>query len=347
MSELVVVTGITGYIAQHCALQLLEAGYRVRGTARSADKQQSVITALKRHLSPQAQAELAQLEVRPADLSHDAGWGEAMEGAQYLLHVASPFPNAVPKDENELITPARQGVMRALSAAARAGVKHTVLTSSVASIAYGVPHNGRIFSETDWSNVNGPNIGPYEKSKTLAERLAWDFISANPSGMTLTAVNPGLVLGPLISSQTSTSHGAVKALMNRELLAIPNFHFTFVDVRDVAAAHVAAMTSPQAKGQRYLCAVGDYSLADVAQVLREHYTSRGYRIPKLQVPSWVARLAARFDDNAKLSINNLDDLTLIDNSKVLGLLGRPLITFEDMVRASADSMIGYGVIATK
>lgn len=250
MSELVLVTGATGFLGQHCILQLLAAGYEVRGTVRSLQREADVRTALRR-----GGADAAKLSLVEADLTADAGWAEAVRNCTYVLHVASPFPLVQPDDEDDLIRPAREGALRVLKAAAEAGVKRTVLTSSVAAVSAGHDKSGgRVFDESDWSDLEKPNVSAYEKSKTLAERAAWDFIATpDARGMELAVINPGAVLGPALSADTSSSLEIVRQLMSRALPACPHIGFPIVDVRDVASAHLAAMTRPDAAGKRFIC----------------------------------------------------------------------------------------------
>src|SRR5579863_6512695 len=286
MSDRVLVTGATGFIAQHCMLQLLEAGYDVRGTARSADRSAEVMAILSPHLGDTARSRLDTLEVVAADLTSDEGWQSAVEGCRFVLHVASPLPRGAVKDENELIVPARDGALRVLRAAHDAGVERVVLTSSLSAIVYGNDRS-RVFTEADWSNLDGKRIGAYDKSKTIAERAAWDFMKGieGSSPMELAVINPGLVLGPLLSQDWGTSGEMVKRILAHQVPAIPNISFATVDVRDVASAHVSAMINPDAAGQRFICTEANHSMMEIAQILKAHYGNRGFKIPTGRLPS--------------------------------------------------------------
>ena len=341
----VLVTGATGFIAQHCILQLLEAGYRVRGTARSADRRDQVAAVLAPHLTEAAGARMDRdFEVVAADLTSDDGWDEAVAGCRYILHVASPFPSSAPEDERDLIDPARDGVLRVLRAALGAGVERVVLTSSVAAVAYGQPHD-HVFTEADWTVVDDPRVGAYEKSKTIAERAAWDFMAAHPdAGTTLAVINPGLVLGPLLSGEWSTSGEAIKKILDRELPAIPDLNFAVVDVRDVAAAHVAAMTVPEAGGQRFICAVENRSMREMARVLDRHLGPRGFKVPTRNLPGVAMRVVALWDKTARLAVHGLGVRTDVDSTRIRSVLGWEPRGFEEMVEAMADSMVEYGVV---
>lgn len=339
----VLVTGSTGYIARHVVAQLLDAGYTVRGTARSA----SSLAALRSDLTPflEDASSIERFSLVAADLTQDAGWSEAADGCAYVHHVASPIPASPPKDPDELIVPARDGTVRVLRASLGAGVRRVVLTSSLAAVLYGVDRAGKVFTEADWSNPDDRRIGAYERSKTIAERAAWDFMSDEAGDrMELAAINPGLVLGPMIGSASSTSNEAVAKLMNREIPGCPDFTYSMVDVRDVAAAHVAAMTAPSAAGQRFICGLDSHSLRDVAAILAREYGPKGYRIPTMKLPNVAVRVVALFDQTAALALNDLSNPQRVDPSKVTTLLGRPLRGLEEMTLAMAGSLIAHGLV---
>lgn len=339
----VLVTGATGYVARHVIAQLLDAGYEVRGTARSVASLAPLREDLRAHLANPAAAE--RLSLVAADLTNDTGWLEAARGCTYVHHVASPIPAAPPKDPNDLIVPARDGTLRVLRASLEAGVRRVVLTSSLAAVLYGVDRRGKVFTEEDWSNPDDRRIGAYERSKTLAERAAWAFMADEAKGrMELATVNPGLVLGPMFGNASSTSNEAVAKLLNREFPACPDFSYAMVDVRDVAAAHLAAMLSPEAAGQRFICANDSRSLRDVAEVLAREYGPRGYKVPTGKLPNLAVRVVAIFDKVAALALNDLGSPQHVDPAKVTGLLGRPLRDLEEMVVAMADSLIHYGLV---
>ena len=270
--ETVLVTGASGFIALHCVVQLLQAGYQVRGTLRSASREAEVRETVARQVDAGER-----LSFTTADLTDDAGWADAVANCTYVLHVASPFPAAPPKDENELIVPAREGALRVLRAAANAGVKRVVLTSSIAAVAHGNDGLGNhTFDEDDWSNVDG-TLGAYEKSKTLAERAAWDFIASDDAkGMELAVINPGAVLGPVLNENLGTSAELVRRLLLRQLPACPRIGFSMVDVRDVASAHIAAMSVPEAAGKRFCCTESHAWIRDIALILDKHFADRGY-----------------------------------------------------------------------
>ena len=342
----VLVTGATGFIARHVVAQLLDAGYQVRGTARRASSLDQLRADLAPHLADPGSAE--RLTIAAADLTSDDGWAEAVAGCTYVHHVASPIPAAPPEDPNDLIVPARDGTLRVLRAALDAGVSRVVLTSSLAAVLYGVDRTGKVFTEADWSNPDDRRIGAYEQSKTIAERAAWAFMEQDAGGrMELTTVNPGLVLGPMYGDAMSTSHEAVKKLMDRDFPACPDLTYAMVDARDVAATHVAAMTAADAPGHRHLCAIDSHSLRDVAAILAREHNPKGYRVPTGKLPGWALRLTAKFDKTAALAVNDLGNPQRVDNTLVRNLLGRPMIDLDTMVLSAAASLEQYGHVAPK
>ncbi|MFM8972658.1 MAG: SDR family oxidoreductase [Actinomycetota bacterium] len=346
MTDTVLGTGATGFIAQHCILQLLDQGYRVRGTARGEGRTEEVATVLRPHLGPVGRERLADgFEVANADLTVDAGWADAVAGCRFVLHVASPLPRTPPRHENDVIVPARDGVLRVLRAAEQSGVERVVLTSSVAAVMYGRDRD-HTFTEDDWSDLDDRRIGAYEKSKTLAERAAWDFMAGlgDDAPMSLAVINPGLVLGPLLSEDWGTSGEAVKKLIDRDFPAIPNINFACVDVRDVATAHLAAMVTPEAGGERFLCGIENPSLREVAAILDEHLRPRGFKVPTGNLPDFMIRIVSIWDKTARLALNDLAVHQDLDNSKIRRVLGWEPRGLREMVTSMADSMIEYGVV---
>jgi len=339
----VLVTGATGYIARHLIAQLLDQGYTVRGTARSL----SSLAPLRSDLTPflQDPTSIDRLSLVASDLTQTSGWAEAAAGCAYVHHVASPIPSAPPKDRDELIIPARDGTLRVLRASLDSDVRRVVLTSSLAAVLYGVDRTGKVFTEADWSNPDDPRIGAYEQSKTIAEQAAWAFMAERSRGrMELATINPGLVLGPMFGHASSTSNEAVAKLMNRDFPACPDFTYSMVDVRDVASAHIAAMTAPSAAGQRFICGLESRSLRDVAVILAQEYGPKGYRIPTGKLPNVVVRIVAKFDKTAALALNDLSNPQRVNPAKVIALLGRPLRDLKEMTLAMAQSLVAYGLV---
>jgi nucleoside-diphosphate-sugar epimerase len=280
----VLVTGGSGFIGSRCILQLLAAGHQVRTTVRSLKREGDVRAMLKEGGAEPGD----RVSFVAADLESDAGWPEAVAGCEYVLHVASPFPQSIPSDENELIVPAREGALRVLRASRDAGITRVVLTSSFAAIGYGHGPQQAPFDETSWTNLDGDDVRPYVKSKTLAERAAWDFIAREGGGLELAVINPVGVFGPVLGPDYSTSILLVQRLMDGAMPGTPRLYFGVVDVRDVADLHIRAMTHRAARGERFLAVAGDFvSMRDMARILRARMGASATRVPTWQLPDWV------------------------------------------------------------
>ena len=332
----VLVTGASGFIAIHCIVQLLEQGHHVRGTLRSMSHADELRSTIAKFVQADERLEFVQV-----DLLEDAGWAEAVRGCDYVLHVASPFPLDQPKDENDLIQPAKEGTLRVLQAAAESGVRRVVLTSSNAAVAAGHPRSKTHFDESDWSLTDSPTIDPYSKSKTLAERAAWKFIKNLPQeqALELVAINPGLVLGPLPDPHQRTSGEMVYQLMSGKLPGLAHLQFSCVDVRDVASAHLAAMTTPEAAGQRFICIAQQFWFKEAAEILKRHFEPRGYKITTTVLPSWLVYLAAIFIKPARLTLRSLDQEIFSDTSRIRKTLNWKPRGLEEMLVSMAESMI--------
>ncbi len=334
--KLIAVTGIGGFLGRHVAAQLLQAGYEVRGTLRSLKNAKSIEAAIRSAEGVSG----GKLSFAVADLLSDEGWDAAFSGVTDVIHTASPFPSSVPKDENDLILPAREGTLRVLRAAKDAGVRRVVLTSSIAAISYGP---GRApFTETDWTDVKGALATPYYKSKTLAERAAWTFAAENR--LELSVINPGMILGPILGTETGTSVGLVQSLMKGRYPAMPDFSVPVADVRDVAEAHVLAMTIPQAAGERFIIAGEALSIKDIVKVLKRDFPAYGKKLPTFVLPNWLAGFASRFDPGLKLIAAELGRDARISNEKARRLLGWKPRSEEEAIRASAESLIAAGLV---
>ena len=288
---LVLVTGGSGYIAGYCVAQLLNDGWSVRTTLRSLAKAKAVRASID-NIAPKA----SEIEFVEADLNSDAGWGRAAVGAQYVLHVASPVPVTDPKDDDELIRPARDGTLRVLTAARDAGVKRVVMTSSISAIIFGRGVREKPFTEADWTDeTNRHDTSPYDRAKTIAERAAWAWLAAEGGGLELVTVNPSLVLGPVLGSDFSASIEAIRKLLDGSIPALPRFGFNVVDVRDIARLHVLAMTAPEAAGERFIGSGDFYWMSDVAKMLKRGLGDDAKKVPSIRVPDFVARVVALFD----------------------------------------------------
>jgi nucleoside-diphosphate-sugar epimerase len=337
----VLVTGGSGFIGAHCILQLLAAGHHVRTTVRSLKREADVRAMLRAGGAEPG----GRVSFFAADLESDLGWPEAVAGSEYLLHVASPFPPTVPKNEDELIVPAREGTLRVLRAARDAGVRRVVLTSSFAAIGYGQEPQDRPFDETNWTDPNGADVQPYAKSKTLAERAAWDFVAREGRGLELAVVNPVGVFGPLLGPDYSTSVILVQRLMDGAMPGCPKLYFGLVDVRDVADLHLRAMTQPAAKGERFLAIAGDFvSIVDIAKMLKSRMGAAARRVPTRQLPNWVVRLASLRDPAVKQILPELGKRRNATNEKARRVLGWAPRSNEDAIVATAESLLRLGLL---
>jgi len=337
----VLVTGGSGFIGSHAIIQLLAAGHQVRTTVRSMKREADVRALLKEGGTDAGD----RLTFAVADLEKDGGWPEAMAGCDYVLHVASPFPSNVPKHEDELIVPAREGTLRVLRAARDAGVKRVVLTSSFAAIGYGHPRQDTPFDEKTWTNVDKPGTTAYVKSKTLAERAAWDFIQKEGGSLELSVVNPTGVFGPVLGADYSTSTDLIRRMLDGQMPGCPKMRFGVVDVRDVVDLHIRAMTDPAAKGERFLCVAGDFlPVSGIAQALKDRMGAAAKRVTTRELPDFAVRFAALLDPTVKQIVPELGTNKNGTNEKARRVLGWNPRSSADALVATAESLIRLGLL---
>jgi len=337
----VLVTGGSGFIASHVILQLLAAGHTVRATVRDLKREPAVRALLKEGGTEPGE----RLRLYAAELMKDAGWAEAAQGCDYVLHVASPFPANVPKHEDELIVPAREGVLRVLRAARDAGVKRVVQTSSFAAVGYGLPDQAQPYDETNWTNLHGEGLTAYVKSKTIAERAAWDWLAREGGGLELAVVNPVAVFGPVLGRDFATSILLVQRLMDGSVPGCPRLWFGGVDVRDVADLHVRAMIDPAAKGERFLAVAGEFvSMLEMAQMLKRRLGPAAKRVPSRELPDWMVRLFALVKPEAKQIVPELGKRKNATSAKAQRVLGWKPRSLEDSLVASAESLMRLGLV---
>jgi dihydroflavonol-4-reductase len=333
----VLVSGGSGYIAGWCIVELLERGYRVRTTVRNPSREPEVREAVGSQTDSHEH-----LSVHQADLLNDEHWGHVTEGCDYVLHVASPLPESQPKDPNELIVPAREGTLRVLRAALDAGVERVVLTSSVAAIRGGNEGIGRPLSEADWSDLSA-DVTAYVQSKTLAERAAWELAEERGMRERVAAINPGVVIGPLLTEDRSVSLQAIERLLNG-MPAMPRLGFNFVDVRDVADLQMRAMTSPDAGGERFIAVTEFLWMAEVAEILRERLGEAASKVPSRIAPDLLVRAMSLFDGGIRSfrsSLGKRTDYDTANSRERLGWTPRPMA---DSIEESARSLIERGVV---
>ncbi len=336
----VLVTGGSGFIGSHTILQLLAQGHDVRTTVRNLNREGEVRALLK-----QGGVEPGdRLKFFAADLNDDAGWREAVDGCAFVHHVASPFPASIPKHEDDLIVPAREGALRVLRASRDAGVKRVVMTSSFAAIGYGQDIN-QVFDETNWTNLGGKGLTPYTKSKTIAERAAWDFVAKENGKIELAVVNPVGVFGPVLGPDYSTSILLVQRLMDGSMPGLPKLYFAGVDVRDVADLHLRCMTNPAAKGERFLAVAGEtMSIRDMALILRAKMGDAAKKVPTRELPNWVVRLVALTDAEIRSVTPELGKKKSCTNAKAKRMLGWAPRSNEECVVATAESLVRLGLL---
>jgi dihydroflavonol-4-reductase len=337
MTETVLVTGGSGFLAGWCMVELLGQGYEVRTTVRDLGRESEVREAVS--AGGQAGEKIA---VLAADLTGDAGWQEAVAGCDYVLHVASPFPPVQPKDPDELIVPAREGTRRVLGAALAAGVKRTVVTSSVAAIAGGAKTPGPL-TEEDWTNLEFDGLSPYVRSKTIAERAAWELVREQGAEQRLSTVNPGAILGPLLSRDASYSLEAIERLL-KGIPGTPKIGFSFVDARDVAVLQVKAMVAPEAGGQRFIAVAEFLWMAEVAAILRRELGEDAAKVPTRGVPNLAVRAMALFDPGIRSIVNQLGKKLTYSSAKAETTLGWTTRPLEQTIAETARSMVDLGVV---
>jgi dihydroflavonol-4-reductase len=336
MTGKVLVTGGSGYIAGFLIRQLVSEGWTVSTTIRSLAREAKVRALLA--------VDNEKLHFFAADLEHDLGWAEAMAGCTHVAHVASPFPAAVPKHEDDLIVPAREGALRALRFARDAGVQRFVMTSSSAAVAYGKLQGDKPFTEADWTDVNAPGVSAYTKSKTIAERAARDWVASEGGALEYVSVNPSLVVGPILAPATTTSTEVIQKLLSGALPGCPDLGFGTVDVRDVADIHVRALKAPDMAGERFIASGPFIKMIEIAQILKDRLGVRARKVPLRVLPNFLVRISALFDPLVRQVVGELGKTRNLDASHArerLGWVPRPVA---DSVVDCANDLIAKGVV---
>jgi len=334
--ETVLVTGGTGFIGLHCLQQLLDKGYKVRTTIRSESRKQEVLEAMKKHSS-----NCENLEFYIADLLKDDGWKEAVEGSKYVLHVASPFFLGEPENEDVFIKPAVEGTLRVLKACADADVQKVVLTSSFAAVGYGHPREKEVYTEEDWSSVDG-EISAYAKSKTLAEKAAWEFVEnlEESKKFDLTVINPVAVTGPMLTSDIGSSNDFLLKLISGSMPACPKIHMGYIDVRDVAKAHIFSMTEEKTNGERIIVSENEMFFAEVGKTLNEAGFKKS---PTKELPNFLVKIMSFFVGELKTLLSALDRRGDIDKTKAERFFNWEYISTEQSVTETAQQLQEMGL----
>lgn len=336
----IVVTGSTGFIAKHIIAELVRRGHGVRATLRRMDKADDVRRAVSR-----ADADASGVSFAVADLLSDGGWDGALSGADIVIHSASPFPIEQPSNPDDVIKPAVEGTLRVLEAAARAGVKRVVLTSSTVAILYasGVGRD-HVYTEADFTDEMRPELTPYIRSKTLAEKAAWAFVRERNPSFDLVTINPGFVQGPALDADLSTSHELFRVMAKGTYPAAPRIRFPVAHVGDVARAHAEAAVRPQAGGQRYLIGEGELGLFELGRVMVSECPDLKPKAPKFELPDVAVRAAAVFDKRLRTVLPELGQIKKYDAGKARRELGLTYVSAEDAVRQSVKSLRALRII---
>lgn len=340
--EIVLVTGGTGFVAMHIIIQLLQKGYKVRTTMRSLKNKEKIITTLKSN----GITSLKNLSFAETELTEDNNWEEAIRGCKYILSVASPIFFETPKNENEAVRPAVEGILRILKFAKQEGVKRVVMTSNFGAVGFSQTDKTRQTTEADWTNTNMKGLSVYEKSKTLAEKAAWDFIKKNGDTLEFATINPVAILGPSLDKHVTGSFMLIENLLNGKMKAVPNIPLNVVDVRDVADLHIRAMITPEANGQRFIASAnGQITLPEIASLLKSKRPKVSEKVSTKTLPNWVIKMGALFNAQAKEGVVLMNMNRNLSNDKAKNILNwKPISTQETAILEAADSLIKYNLI---
>jgi dihydroflavonol-4-reductase len=334
----VLVTGGSGYLGGWCIVELIRRGYRVRTTVRDPARERQVHEAVESQVDP-----THHLTIHQADLMSDEHWDNVIEGCDYILHVASPFPPSQPKDPDELIVPAREGTLRVLGKALDHGVNRVVVTSSIAAIRLATGTDQRPLTEEDWTDPDADGLTPYVRSKTIAERAAWDLVRERGAEDRLAVVNPGAIIGPLLHDDISYSVQSVERLL-KGMPGVPRLGFNFVDVRDVADLEIRAMTSAEAGGKRFIAVTEWVWMADTGRILKERLGDRASKVPTRQIPDLLVRGMGLFDGGIRSIVGTLGKRSDLSSDRARDTLGWSPRPIDDTIAETGESLIQHGVV---
>lgn len=336
MTQTVLVSGGSGYIAGYIIRELVAQGWTVHTTVRDGVRESEVRKRLD--------VDNKRLHFFVADLTSDNGWAEAMTGCTHAIHVASPFPPTAVKHADDLIVPARDGALRALRFARDAGVLRFVQTSSSAAVAYGHPPGQTTFTEADWSDPSSPDTSPYAQSKTIAERAARDWIAREGGAMEYCSINPSLVLGPVMDADVSTSIDAIQKMLSGALPGCPDLGFGIVDVRDLADLHVRVLTAPGMAGERFIASGRFFKMVEIARILKTRLGPQARKVPTRTLPDFLVRIVAIWDPLVRMVISELGRTRNMDASHAKVVLGWVTRPEEESVIDCAKSLIDHGIV---
>ncbi len=336
MAGTILVSGGSGYIAGFLIKQLVEEGWTVHATLRNLAKEATLRATLG--------VPDEKLKLFAANLESDEGWDAAMAGCSHVAHVASPFPASAPKNDDELIVPARDGALRVLKAAKAAGVTRFVMTSSVAAIAYGLPRGTHRLNESNWTNVDHPDSYAYVKSKTIAEQAARDWVASEGGDVEYCSINPALVLGPVMDEGGSTSVEVIRKMLEGAFPGFPDLAYGIVDVRDVADMHVRALNAPGMAGERFVCSGPTLKMAEIGKVLRDRLGPQARKVPRRNLPDWMVKLSALFDPLVRQVVGELGKVRIMDASHAAQVLGWEARPAEETIEDCARSLIAQGFV---
>ena len=329
------ITGVSGFLGSHMAVEGLKRGYEVLGTIRNKQKEAEILDTLSGFVSAE---QLKNLSFANCDLTKSEGWSEAMKGCVAIIHVASPFILELPKHEDDLIVPAKNGVKHVFEAAIQNNIHRIVQTSSIVSIMYGHENGKTNFDETNWTDINGPMVTPYTKSKTLAEKLVWEFVQNNPQ-LKVTTINPGFILGPILGKDPGTSAAVILKMMKGEYPGVPQLGFPTVDVRDVVELHFKALESEAAIGQRYAAVSESIWFKEIAAYVLEAQPSYNKKVKPKELPNWFMKIFALFEKSTKMILPELGFKAIVSNEKAKQQLGFAPRSAKEAVMATANALV--------
>lgn len=340
--EMVLVTGGNGYLGMQIILQLMQNGYAVRTTVRSFKNKSSIIKVFQNN----GISNIDDVSFFETDLTKDENWGIAMHGCKYVLSVASPVFIENPKDEKEAIKPAVEGILRILKFAKKANVKRVVMTSNFGAVGFSQTDKNRKTTEEDWTDAGLKGLSVYEKSKTLVEKEAWNFIKSYGGDLEFVAINPVAILGSSLNSQVSESFAIIKNILDGSMNAIPNIPLNLVDVRDVADMHIRAMESPNANGHRFIASAdGQISMPEIAAFIKKHKPELAPKISSKTIPDIILKIASVFNSKARQGSMLLNVNRNVSNEKAKNILEwTPASSIEDIIVASVENIVKYNLV---